>query len=977
MNWLNHFLKTYFFSKLVIFSFVLIVGLSVVITAQTPYCDTITLNSNIPDSVFLCGEDSTIISADIGFVSYEWSRGDTVNEVAFYYSGKYYLTITDDSSCVSVDSVTVSLINASITQPDTLLCFGESLTIQTEQNSPNFTSIDFDGLSSYVDISDAGFPTGNQQRSFEAWIYNEGQNGLSCIFSYGSITVDEVFAIYLDQNDSLKLKINTNTYVCNQIVPQNTWTHISVGTDQSLKYTFIINGLAINSDIIQVTYNTTLSSDAYLGKDLSVISPAYFNGLMDEVRIWNRFVSGNEFNIKLHLNSLTDSDLLRFWDFNYITANQSNDVYGLAADLNSITSSTNIPFNSYIFSMNWSTGDFGDSLAISPNSGQFYYLFTSDNISECIDSVYVDVALPLSLTDSLFVCNQASVELVGGAGYDSYLWNTGEIQEVISVTSGGMYSLETNLENCYFEDSTFVSLINIEIIQSDTSICRGETITLNAISNYSNYYWSNDVIISTIIVSPLSSTSYQVSSTDGYNTCYASINVTLFPEVVIGLNDTTVSCNQTSAGIFVSNPNFSSYEWDNGDTTQLTFVSSPGFYYVTVVDVNTCSAIDSVFVDLLSVSILQEDTIVCGSSSLQLNAIGSTGNFVWSTGETGASIVVNSTVPTTYIVSVSNGSYTCEDDVNVGLLPAINLNLPDTLISCNDTIFSLYAVNGQYDYIWSNGFVFPSIQVSQSGQYSVTVTDMYGCEESDVTVVSIIDAYLTISETLICQGEEVIVSTNSSGFDYLWSNGLTDAIIFDYPAVTTNYHVYISDDYATCHYVASIDVITVETGLITGPIEVWQDSTVEYSIVPNSGSTYEWFISGGLYSNNTGSVVEVTWNNIVAGYIAVTETTTEGCVGNLVEIDVTVIPNISIDLLDVSDEILIIPNPLQSISTVVIPDNFTKGEIKIFDVSGRLFRTITPSGEQTIQLNRSNFSAGIYTIIFISDDIKVSKLLVE
>ncbi|MEA3443455.1 MAG: hypothetical protein U9R19_01870, partial [Bacteroidota bacterium] len=74
------------------------------VSAQN-YCDTITLEANIPDTVFLCSSDSIQINADAGFVSYQWSRGDTTATVDLNYSGMYWLTVTDDSSCVEVDSV--------------------------------------------------------------------------------------------------------------------------------------------------------------------------------------------------------------------------------------------------------------------------------------------------------------------------------------------------------------------------------------------------------------------------------------------------------------------------------------------------------------------------------------------------------------------------------------------------------------------------------------------------------------------------------------------------------------------------------------------------------------------------------------------------------------------------------------------------------------------------------------------------------
>lgn len=76
-------------------------------------------------------------------------------------------------------------------------------------------------------------------------------------------------------------------------------------------------------------------------------------------------------------------------------------------------------------------------------------------------------------------------------------------------------------------------------------------------------------------------------------------------------------CNQESA-ILNAGDTFISYSWNTGETTSAIEVNASGTYSVQVFDNNGCSAIDSVYVDFLSVNILQEDTYLTLGQSIIL-----------------------------------------------------------------------------------------------------------------------------------------------------------------------------------------------------------------------------------------------------------------------------------------------------------------------------------------------------------------------
>lgn len=84
------------------------------------------------------------------------------------------------------------------------------------------------------------------------------------------------------------------------------------------------------------------------------------------------------------------------------------------------------------------------------------------------------------LPDTTRVCGTAD-PLNAGAGYSSYRWSTGAMTQRISPTSSGLYTVTvTNPAGCMFSDSTYLSISQVDIQQSDTTICRGSSLELKS-----------------------------------------------------------------------------------------------------------------------------------------------------------------------------------------------------------------------------------------------------------------------------------------------------------------------------------------------------------------------------------------------------------------------------------------------------------------------------------------------------------------
>lgn len=184
------------------------------------------------------------------------------------------------------------------------------------------------------------------------------------------------------------------------------------------------------------------------------------------------------------------------------------------------------------------------------------------------------------------------------------------------------------------------------------------------------------------------------------------------------------------------------YEWSTGETTTWANVTGPGIFSVFVVDANGCTGSGEYTVEDVDVPCGDLFPFIQFDENLSILGAGadSQGPFTyeWSTGETGEFITVFESG--TYTVTITNADG-CSEEATYTV----------DLIGCDlDASFEWDAVSGTltanatggtppYAYTWSNGATGESIQVTDSGLYTVFVTDAQGCETINETGVTVVD----------------------------------------------------------------------------------------------------------------------------------------------------------------------------------------------------------------------------------------------
>ncbi|MBK7107956.1 MAG: T9SS type A sorting domain-containing protein [Bacteroidetes bacterium] len=227
--------------------------------------------------------------------------------------------------------------------------------------------------------------------------------------------------------------------------------------------------------------------------------------------------------------------------------------------------------------------------------------------------------------------------------------------------------------------------------------------------------------------------------------------------------------------------------------------------------------------------------------------------------QTSASIVASSEGIYSVTVTENGCSATSENtDVTINANPTPEISADGPTTFCDGGSVNL-SVDSYFDILWSTGANTESINVTESGSYSVTVTDAKGCsgeaEAVEVTVESCGTEVTIIAEgeTTFCAGGSVIL-TSSEATGNIWSTGET----------TQSITATESGDYSVSNgaFVSNtITVTVVEEASVSvspiGPDKICYEGSVLLSATASSGDL-QWQRNGMDISGETGSSLTVT-----------------------------------------------------------------------------------------------------------------------
>ena len=470
---------------------------------------------------------------------------------------------------------------------------------------------------------------------------------------------------------------------------------------------------------------------------------------------------------------------------------------------------------------------------------------------------------------------------------DTVIWNFGKGKQVagtcvnpmVRFDSIGTYSISMKMRNKLGEViSTKNNYIHVSALSlQDTTICKGDSVTISIVgSGYSQYSW-NTVPIQTknlIKVSPSKTTNYKVTLKKGQVTIVDSITIAIPTQPELG-KDTTF-CD---GGSLLLNPGtFSTYYW-NGSTTagNATYsATTSGKIKVRTIDAKGCIASDSVTIGIYSLPTLTANTTknnICkGISTSVFGSSSSSLSYSWNSGVVNNSLFTPSSTKTYSVTGTdSHGCQgTASTIVSVYQAPTITASAFPTAVCPG--LSTVIQGGGGSSYLWNNGVnnavtYFPTATKT----YSVTGIDSHGCQGTSSTTVSVYQAPTITANafpTAVCPGTSTVFQ-GGGGSSYLWNNGVNNAVTY-FPTATNIYSVTGTDSHG-CQGMASTIVAVYQVPTITAnafPTAVCPGfSTV---LQGGGGSSYLW---------NNGVNNAITYFPTISKIYSVTGTDSHGCQG--------------------------------------------------------------------------------------------------
>ncbi|MEI7596162.1 MAG: T9SS type A sorting domain-containing protein, partial [Bacteroidota bacterium] len=402
-------------------------------------------------------------------------------------------------------------------------------------------------------------------------------------------------------------------------------------------------------------------------------------------------------------------------------------------------------------------------------------------------------------------------------------------------------------------------------IASPDTICKGLSSELST-SGGVNYTWysippgyTSNVYNPT--VSPTITTQYLVQVTDGngcLNTSKIDVVVNNLPTISAG-NDVTI-CNGADTTLNASGG--VSYVWSPASSLSNNLIYNPiasptvtTVYNVVAYSAQGCSGTDNVAVSVST--ILQPDVSVSSPSAFcvglnnSVTLYGPSGytSYEWSNGLFTQNITVNQVGSFTLTVSNANGCESVSQVVNIINAPAINPVIisdgpsefcqGENIVLSTDELYSTY--------LWSSGSTTSSIYVFESGSYSVTVTDSYGCQNTANGMDIIVDPLPVVNFSYNDSSLFVdFYNYSFFGTTYAWDFGDGTNSTLDSPTHNYQnsgvYNVVLTASNTCGTDTDSLEIILVDnTGVFEsdnlGNLKIYPNPTVDYVNVELNNTT--------------------------------------------------------------------------------------------------------------------------------------------
>jgi len=385
----------------------------------------------------------------------------------------------------------------------------------------------------------------------------------------------------------------------------------------------------------------------------------------------------------------------------------------------------------------------------------------------------------VSFGNDTLVCFNEFLQLDAGEGYENYLWQDGSGGQTYLVTQPGNYWVEVANECGFGSDTISVGFTEYFDVWlgNDTSFCYGQSVLLDAGAGYSSYFWNNGSTSQSIIVATTGN--YWVEVNDSLDcTATDSIYIEAFMDFNISIGEDTMKICEGDYTFLNGPEGYESYLWQDGSTYPTLLADTAGIYWLEVTDENGCAARDSTIlvVNIIPADLLGNDTVICPDSELTLHAKSGFQSYEWQDGSSGSTFVTDHAGEFQVTVFDEIG---CSGTDNILISDFIEpgLNLAREEWICHGDSLLLDAGEGYLSYLWQDGSIEPEYLATDEGLYKVQIETICGFYADSVEVY-FYEGNLDLGrDTILCDGEQLLLYPGTGYSSYYWSNGSTDSIL--------------------------------------------------------------------------------------------------------------------------------------------------------------------------------------------------------
>jgi hypothetical protein len=329
-----------------------------------------------------------------------------------------------------------------------------------------------------------------------------------------------------------------------------------------------------------------------------------------------------------------------------------------------------------------------------------------------------------------------------------------------------------------------------------------------------------------------------------------------------------------------------------------------------------------------------------------------------------------------FILGYDNRCESARQEVIAYIRPVPVVDLGPDINKCVDAGFAEVLDAGVQpntpQFLWDNGSVSQVRAVTESGTYSVKVTNQYTCHDED-TVIVILRANPVVelgNDTTVCNGVVLTLNPGNGGIEYFWNTGQTSqSININTPGT---YNVFVTNSQGCTKADTIVVNMQGELPTIQG-ISVTNNGQYTFhftAVNPQNVIGYDWDFGDGSAHSYQASPIHTypdAGNYIVVLHLS----STCGFLSDSSSAHILGINQLNVN----KDELTVYPNPTREVATILNRGALKMESIEVYNILGQVVYKSKADSKDKHTLNLSGFASGVYTIQVFTDKGTVARKL--